>query len=426
MNIQLDSSLRSERQVMGICWICGRFSVDGRMQIRLCAAPFRRFTGPGLNILDRYLLREWMKMLALLLAATMGVLMLSALYDDFRDLIEIGAPPGDIMFYYAALMPSFLSVVLPLSMLLSLLFVLTKLHRNNELTAVRAAGLNIFATTRSLWLAGVVLCGVSLLLNSRVVPWSVEASRSLKETMQISAAARAAKDPAQIAAATGGSTGVVSAVAFDNRQQNRMWFINRYSRLTETAYGVTVSEMDALRREKTRIMAREGRYDAIRRVWSFRDGREMWFDPVQGELQRAVAFTEKPVPHFNEDPQLMLLIDRKPQDLSFNELERITDFFSAEANPKLLRYEIRYYRMLADTLGPLIIIAIAIPFAVSGVRVSPAVGVSKSIGLFFVYFILNNFATILGTSGYLEPVWAAIMPNLAMIGLAAWLFGRMR
>lgn len=365
-------------------------------------------------------------MLALLLAATMGVLMMSALYDDFRDLVEIGAGARDILLYYTTLMPSKLSIVLPLSMLLSLLFVLTKLHRNNELMAVRTAGLNIFATTRALWLAGVVLCGVSLLLNSRVVPWSDEASRSLYESMQFSAAAQAAKNPAQIGAATGASTGVVSAVAFDNQRQNRMWFINRYNRFTETAYGVTVSEMDALRREKTRIMAREGRYDAIRRVWSFRDGREMWFDPVQGELQRAVAFTEKSVPHFNEDPQLMLLIDRKPQDLSFNELERITDFFSAEANPKLLRYEIRYYRLLADTLGPLIIIAIAIPFAVSGVRVSPAVGVSKSIGLFFVYFILNNFATILGTSGYLEPVWAAIMPNLAMIGLAAWLFGRMR
>ena len=86
----------------------------------------------------------------------------------------------------------------------------------------------------------------------------------------------------------------------------------------------------------------------------------------------------------------------------------------------------RSYGLLADTLGPLIILAIAIPFAASGVRTSPAVGVSKSIGLFFVYYILNNFATLAGGQGYLNPVWASIMPNLAMIGLAAYLFGRMR
>lgn len=400
------------------------------MQIRLCAAPVRGFTVPGLNLLDRYLLREWLKMLALLLAATMGVLMMSALYDDFRDLVEIGAGARDILLYYATLMPSKLSIVLPLSMLLSLLFVLTKLHRNNELMVVRAAGLNIFAATRALWLAAVVLCGVSLLLNSRVVPWSDEASRSLKETMQISAAAQVAQETARIGAAappaTGGSTGFLSAVAFDNQRQNRMWFINRYSRFTETAYGVTVSELDRLRREKTRIMAREGRYDAIRRTWTFRDGREMWFDPEQGELQRSVAFAAKTVAHYSEDPQLMLLFDRDPTELSFNELGRIVDYFYAEDSPKVTRYQVRYYGLLADTLGPLIILAIAIPFALAGVRVSPAVGVSKSIGLFFLYFILNKFATVLGEQGYLDPVWAALMPNLAMIGLAAWLFGRMR
>ena len=82
--------------------------------------------------------------------------------------------------------------------------------------------------------------------------------------------------------------------------------------------------------------------------------------------------------------------------------------------------------LLADTLGPLIILAIAIPFAASGVRVSPAVGVSKSIGLFFLYYVLSNLAVVLGGRGYLEPVWAAIMPNLAMTGLAAYFFGQMR
>jgi lipopolysaccharide export system permease protein len=52
--------------------------------------------------------------------------------------------------------------------------------------------------------------------------------------------------------------------------------------------------------------------------------------------------------------------------------------------------------------------------------------VSKSIGLFFVYFILSGIATPLGGNGVLDPVWAALMPNLAMIGLATYFFGRMR
>ena len=371
----------------------------------------------ALNLFDRYLLGEWLKMLGLLLGATLGLLLMISFYDNLRDLIQLGVGFGDIVFYYATLMPSYLTVVLRISMLLSLLFVLGKLHRNNELTAMRSAGLNIFATTRALWLAGLVLCGVTLLLNAKVVPWSVETSRSLLESFEFNAEAKQSG---------GVRLGLVSSVAFDNQPQGRMWFINRYSRVTQKAFGVTVSELDPQRREKTRIMAREGAFDPVRHAWTFRDGREIWFDPEQGEIIRTVSFTEKTVPHFGEDPGLMMLIDRHPGDLSFYELRRITEHFSSEHNPKLASYEVRYYSLLVDTLGPLIIIAIAIPFAVSGVRVSPAVGVSKSIGLFVLYYLLIGLRTVLGNSGSLEPMWAAAMPVLAMIGLAAWFFGRMR
>lgn len=370
-----------------------------------------------MTLLDRYLLREWLKILGLILCATIGLLLMQALYDNFRDLIEVGASARDILLYYAVTLPSYFSIVLPLALLLSLLFVLGKLHRNNEIMAIRAAGLNIFSTTRSLWMAGLFFCGVSLLLNARVVPWSVETSRRLLESFEYRAEERKG---------TSGTLGLVTSVAFDNHRANRMWYINRYSRFAQKAYGVTVSELDLRRREKTRIMAREASYDAARHLWTFRDGREVWFDVEAGEVMRSVAFKEKAVPHFNEDPQLMLLIDRRPADLSFFELGRIVDYFTSEDNPKVLRYAVRYYGLIADTLGPLIILAIAIPFAVTGVRVSPVVGVSKSIGLFFVYYLLTNMASLLGGKGYLDPLWAACLPNLAMIGVGAYLFGRMR
>ena len=74
----------------------------------------------------------------------------------------------------------------------------------------------------------------------------------------------------------------------------------------------------------------------------------------------------------------------------------------------------------------MIVIALAVPFAVSGVRVNPAVGVSKSIGLFFLYYILMNLATSLATKEVLDPMLAAWLPNLGMSCVALWLFARLR
>ena len=86
----------------------------------------------------------------------------------------------------------------------------------------------------------------------------------------------------------------------------------------------------------------------------------------------------------------------------------------------------RYFGLIADTLGPLIVIAIAIPFAVSGVRVNPAVGVSKSIGLFFLYYLLASFSASLATKQLVEPATAAWLPNVGMALVAAWFFARLR
>jgi lipopolysaccharide export system permease protein len=157
-----------------------------------------------------------------------------------------------------------------------------------------------------------------------------------------------------------------------------------------------------------------------------RQGQELILDPSSGEMLEPRPFFKRFVPNYNEDPRLMLLIDRKAVDLSAFELRRLINFFAADENPKGLPYAVRYFGLLADTFGPLIVIALAVPFAVSGVRVNPAVGVSKSIGLFFLYYILMNLATTFATKQVIDPMLAAWLPNLGMGAIALGLFTRLR
>lgn len=359
-----------------------------------------------MSLLDRYVLREWLSALGLVLGATVGLLLMQAMYDDLSDVLDAGASVIDILFYYAVKLPSFLSFVLSLSLLLSLLYALGRLHRNLEITAMRAAGLGYFRITRVIWLTGALLCGLSWYLNGTVIPWSVETSRAILQDLRVRGQGKI--DRVDLVEA-------VNSVAFDNRRENRMWFMNRYSRYTERGYGVTVTELDDARREKTRLQAREAWFDPALGCWVFLDGRETWIDPETGEVQRTVPFEEKTVAHYREDPGLMLIFDQKATLLSFLELQRIIAFYQADDSPKVVAYAVRYYGLLADTLVPIIVIALAVPFAVSGVRVNPAVGVSKSIGLFVVYFILFKLSSALGGRGLLEPMWAALAPNLIML-----------
>jgi lipopolysaccharide export system permease protein len=188
---------------------------------------------------------------------------------------------------------------------------------------------------------------------------------------------------------------------------------------------VSVSELDPDRRETTRWDAAEAWPDKSG-GWIFKGGREIRFYPDTGENIASIPFVQTQIARFHEDPQVMLLIDQRPIDLSFFELRRLMAYFSQRNSPRGIPYAVRYYSLLADILAPLIVIAIAIPFSVAGVRVNPAVGVSKSIGLFFLYYILENVADLMATNQWIAPDLAAWLPNMSMAALAVWLFIRLR
>ena len=94
---------------------------------------------------------------------------------------------------------------------------------------------------------------------------------------------------------------------------------------------------------------------------------------------------------------------------------------TCELRPRIAEYEVYYNSILASPFCCLIVVGIAIPFAVSGVRVNPMVGVSKSIGLFAAYYLLTNIFNMLGAGMWLPPVVAAWAPNVLMLAYAIYL-----
>ncbi|HSY53544.1 MAG TPA: LptF/LptG family permease, partial [Opitutaceae bacterium] len=222
----------------------------------------------GVNTFDRHVLREWLKILGLVLVASLGLMLMQVMYDNFRDLRDLGAKPADMAAYFFVTVPSFFAVVLPLALLVSLLFALGQLHRHMEFTPMRVAGMGLFRLTRPIWMVGLLCCGLSWWLNANIIPWSVEQSRGIFEDLQFRKEAKSAVSD---------HIGAVYDMAFDNQGARRMWFFNRYSRFTQHGYGVSVSELNRQRRETRRLLAGEAWFDAAQKAWVFRHGRELVF-----------------------------------------------------------------------------------------------------------------------------------------------------
>ncbi len=370
-----------------------------------------------MNTFDRYLLREWLQILFLVLAAMLGLLTVQISYDELRGMLEAGAHLGEVLQYVVTAMPSFFALVLPLSILISLLFTLGKLHRANELTAMRAAGVGFVRLMVPVWLVGLVACGAVWYLNSTVVPWSVETSDKLKATIEYRKQSKTLEKD---------KVGAVYNIAFDDPVSGRMWFFNRFSQAAQLGSGVSVTQRQQGKCPVSQILAAQAWADPVKGGWFFKDGRWIEFDPETGEVEANQPFVQKFMGDFHEDPSLMVLTDRRARDLSFFELGRLMRYFAVQNPAKAVDYAVRYYSILADALGPLIVIAIAIPFAVSGVRVNPVIGVSKSIGLFVLYYILTVLASTAAARGWMPAEYAAWMPSAVLILLAGYFFSRVR
>ncbi|HKJ90255.1 MAG TPA: LptF/LptG family permease [Oceanipulchritudo sp.] len=368
--------------------------------------------------IDRYILSEWLKVFLLTVLVIFGVLLLGDVQDNLEDLLGFGASPGQIAAYYLILLPALMPVALPISFMVSLLFGLGQLHRNQEITAFRAAGLSLFRITRSLWVVGVILVVVLFQLNARLVPWSVETSRELWNDLAFSKALEE-ETPVE-------SVGLLYNLTFYNRKDGRLWFLNRFNEYNYRAYGVTVSELgtvDGL--ELRRLVANEAWYDDLSESWTFRWGREILFDETDGQPVRSLPFDRKVLAGFTEDPELMKYLEKRPKDLSLRELEMVLDYLRPAEDPRLARYAVTFYDRMLNPFSFLIILGLAIPFSVTGVRTNPFVGVSKAMGWFLLYFLLVNVGQLAGASGF-PPLWAASIPNLFGFLLVGYYYTRLQ
>ncbi|MBT5815951.1 MAG: YjgP/YjgQ family permease [Opitutales bacterium] len=369
------------------------------------------------SLVDRYVFFEWIKIFCLVLGAMFGLQMIVEIQDSFTDLLNYDASVGQVVFYYLVLAPSFLTLSVPAAILVSILYALGIFHRNNEFLAFRAAGMSVSRITRTLWFAGFAFSASMWFLNASLIPWSVEASRKLWNVLEYSHEAKTVGAE---------KVGLVYNLAFDNRKENRMWFINRYSEYKQLGYGVSVSIMDEDRHEIRRVTATEGYYSELDGFWIFLEGRDSKFAAADGEMLRTLPFERLEAKEIDDDPGLMLLFGERPKDLSFLELSTITKSFAIEEHPKVLDYQVRLHALMAGAASCLIVTGLAIPFAVSGVRVNPAVGISKSIALFFGYYILVNVLNSLGKQEILSPEVAAWAPNVFMVILTYVLIRRVR
>ncbi|NKB70421.1 MAG: LptF/LptG family permease [Candidatus Latescibacteria bacterium] len=123
-----------------------------------------------MTLLDFYLLRRFV---FCFLVSVLALLLISATVDLTENIdlfIDFAAGAGQILRYYLYRAPYWIILTLPVSALLGTLFALTSFNRRNEITAMKAAGANLYRLLLPVFVCALVISGLAFLFTDRIVP----------------------------------------------------------------------------------------------------------------------------------------------------------------------------------------------------------------------------------------------------------------
>ena len=128
------------------------------------------------KVLTRYLARMFItRILAVLVLLVLVLQALDLLSESGKILGQPGNGEAQLWYYISLRVPQLISRFLPYSVLLATIITLATLNQNSEVISMKAAGLSAHQVLAPLLLAALVVSGVSLAFNERVVSRSTAA-----------------------------------------------------------------------------------------------------------------------------------------------------------------------------------------------------------------------------------------------------------
>lgn len=376
-----------------------------------------------MRLLDRYLLRELLLPLGFCLGGFLLFWSAGELLGELPELQKAKMRGLDVAEYCLMQAPEKMTFLLPVALLLALLYALTQHARNNEITAMRSAGISLWRLAAPYLGVGFLLSLVLFVINEVVVPRAALLADEVK-TRRVSNASDVRE------------RGLVRNLGFTNARERRDWQVGVF--VLETA------EMRRLRVTQTNPDKSVNLFLAERAIytnggWALFDVKELRRGAEPGAALTPAIFTNYLFKaEFTETPDEIrsevkisagLSVTARKARRADIPLADLRDYL--RLHPQLERGDAAwlYTKLHGRFAAPwtcLVVVLIALPFGVVSGRRNVFAGVASSIFIFFTFFVLSTLGLACGTAGWLPPWLAAWLPNLVFSGIAFFFITRVR
>jgi lipopolysaccharide export system permease protein len=355
--------------------------------------------------LDRYILREMIPPFIMTMAVLLLVLFLEKLFRLADLVVSKGAGLMATITVLIYVVPSFLVITLPMSLLVAALTAFATMSADSEVTAMKASRVSLYSMIRPVFFFAVLTFGVTAATSLILVP---SANTSLKAHLF---------NMVKSSAMVGIEPGV-----FSNTFDGMVIYVDKMDSLNNME-GVFISDERSVKEPYT-ILAKEGKLiadpQALKVTLALRDG-TIHMAPRDEKTYSLMGFTTAKL---YLDIKSSLSGKGAPgksfEDMSSTELLQNIKTTRGEGKPTY-QQETELHKRLSIPFACLIFGLIGAPFGIRQSRSGKSSGIAVAFMVFLVYYILLAGATNLAETGTVKPIFAFWLPNSLML-IASLLF----
>ncbi len=344
-----------------------------------------------MRLLDRYVLRECLKVLGLCLVLFIGIYVIVDLFDRLGRFLEARATLETIVRLYLLRLPRIMIEVLPVAVLLACLLSLGGMARNNEILAMKMGQVGSLRIALPCVGVGLLASFAAWGINEYVAPPASERALNIERT-------EIRKLPAH-------QTMKDSDIWY-RAQGDRFVHIDLIETQAGIIRGMSIFELAPAGDLVRRIDARDATWTA--KGWVLRKGYqlELTTSPI-----RITPFRELTV-GLSETPEEFGRVARSPEEMNYGQLKEYIN--------RLLKSGVSATRYIVDLHAKIAIVFISVIMAILGVsfglrtgRAGIMIWVGLCIPMGFLYYMLLSLGISLGRGGLLPPLVAPWIANLA-------------
>jgi len=360
------------------------------------------------DLIDRYLARSIAAPLfgSLVLAAML--LVLDKMLRLFQYVVDAGGPVSVVWRMLANLLPEYLSLGIPIGLMLGILLAFRKLALSSELDAMRGVGLSFGRMLRVPYIYAVVLMLINIGIVGYLEPYTRYRYAGLRFDLN------------------SGALGAAVKVGEFNRLGKHLTLrIERSEEKGNQLYDIFV-QMDDSKGMSVAATAQQGRFlstdDPNMILFRLEKGRLVQDSP-KFTTPRTLAFDSYDLPvSLPVIEQFRTRGGGDAEELYMHELWRLAYGGGATSKKQKLMAQATLNFRLVEVVMMLMLPLLAVSLAVPPKRSTSGLGIFVSILIVVAYHKVNQYAEQAAAQGRIEPLIAFWVPFALLCALIVWMY----